>query len=97
MSKTTKNELDEAIKRYAVANSKKKAIAEEVSDIGDEIKELMEGASIETYEVEGVKATVSMRVTRTLDVKKLERLLGRPIPADCYRLAHTSVLNVKAA
>ena len=97
MSKTTKNELDEAIKRYAVANAEKKSITEEVKDIGDEIKELMGEADIETYEVNGIKATVSMRVTRTLDVKKIERLLGREIPADCYKLSETSVLNVKAA
>ena len=97
MSKTTKSELNEAIKRYAVANAEKKSITEEVKDIGDEIKELMGDAEIETYEVDGIKATLSMRVTRSLDAKAIEKLLGRPIPADCYKLSETTVLNVKAA
>ena len=97
MSKTTTNELNEAIKRYAVANAEKKSITEEVKDIGDEIKELMGDADIETYEVDGIKATLSMRVTRSLDAKAIEKLLGRPIPADCYNLSETTVLNVKAA
>ena len=55
MSKTKKNELDEAIKRYAAANAEKKSITEEVKDIGDEIKELMGEAAIETYEVNGIR------------------------------------------
>ena len=91
------NELEEAIKRYAVANAEKKSVTQEVKDIGDEIKDMMDEADLASYEVEGIKATLSMRMTRTLDIKAVEKLLGRPIPADCYKLAETAVLNVKAA
>ena len=91
-----KKELGELVTRYAVANAEKKAIVEEVKDLGDELKCELEEIEDRTFKANGFIATLTYRKGKKLDLEKVEKLLGGAIPASCYIDTETAVLNVKA-
>ena len=96
MDKKTNTRLAQIVKEYAVVNEEKKEITAQAKDLGDEIKELMEEAEITEYAAAGYTANIGFRETNTLDVAAVEKLLGRPIPAECFKKKITAVLTVKA-
>ena len=93
----TKAELNEKIVRYATANEQKNAVAAEVKDLGDEIKEYMEDREVTTIEAMGYTAVISIRNGKKINLEKVAELLGGEIPAECFEATQTVVLNVKPA
>lgn len=90
------NEFNNIIVRYGVLNGQKKELESEVKELGAEIKEEFEERGIEQFEAVGYVATVGKRISRRLNVEKLEKLLGRAIPADCFDNVESEVLTIKA-
>ena len=97
MAKTheiSKIDLANMVVEYGIENDKKKALVSLCKDMADEIKEGMDDWGILSIEGMGYTATISFRENKKLDVAAVEKLLGRPIPAECYKITQTPVLNV---
>lgn len=96
MSKNQKTTLNKLLKEYAEKNGVKKQLVNECNALSSNIKNAMIAENLDVYEVQDIKATITYKVRKVLDVEKLEKLLGREIPADCYILKEEAALNVKA-
>lgn len=95
--KTTRAELAEAVFRYGNLNPQKIEIVKEVKDLGDDIKDSMEVLGITKFDAKnGFTAVITPRTSRRLNVEKVEALLGRKIPDDCYDAVESVVLSVAA-
>lgn len=95
-----KANLIEAVKRYYVVNEEKKVASKEVKDLGEEIKDIMGEAEIASFEVDGLKADITARTTRSLDTDALLTWVaknGLKIPENCYVTKVSAVLTVKEA
>lgn len=96
MAKSYKTELNELIVRYGEANAEKKVLEAQCKDLSSDIKEIMGDHELSAFEAFGYTATISERTNKKLNAAKIEKLLGKPIPADCWDITSTPVLNVKA-
>lgn len=96
MAKMTKNELNNLIVRYAVANEQKKPLVNECKDMGEEIKDAMEERGITTFQAMGYVATVTFRNGKKLNMARLEKLLTKEQIESCYDPTVTPTLTVTA-
>ena len=90
-----KAELIATIDRYAVVNDQKNELANEVKDLGAEIKDYFADNEIAEFTTAHFITKVAVRKSKKLDIAKVSKLLGYPIPADCYEETESEVLTVK--
>lgn len=98
MNAKTTATLAETVKRYFVVNAEKNAATKEAKELGDTIKDTMGEAEITSFEVDGLKADISARTTKSLDTEALMTWIakkGLRIPKSCYVTKITAVLTVK--
>ena len=95
MSTTQTTNLNKLLKEYAEKNETKKILVNECKGLSTNIKNAMIAENLDIYEVKGIKATITYKVRKTLDLEKVEKLLGYKIPAECYILNEEAALNVK--
>lgn len=90
-----KSEMNELVIRYAETNEQKKALVEDVKEMGEEIREYLEDHETDRFEAMGWVATLSVRNGKKLNLDKVAAALGGEIPADFFEDTETTVLNVK--
>ena len=98
MNAKTTATLAETVKRYFVVNEEKKAATKEATELGEEIKDTMGEAEVASFEVDGLKADIAARTTKSLNNEALMTWVakkGLKIPESCYVTKVTAVLTVK--
>ncbi len=90
-----KSEIENLIERYGVTNEQKNALAAEVKDMGEEIKDYFAEEGESVIDTTNFTAKITIRKSKKLDIAKVSALLGYPIPAECYEETETEVLTVK--
>jgi len=87
-----KSEVIEKIREARALRTKMERINAELEKVKGEIKGLMElGDSVL---VDNVKASLYETVKRSLDAKKLEAWLKKPIPTECYKETKYPTLKI---
>lgn len=94
--KATRAELNNAIVRYGTINPEKIAIAKEVKELGEEIKDYFEELGITKFDALGYSAVVMEKHGKKLNLDKVLKLIGKEKLESCYEPTITYALTVTA-
>lgn len=94
--KATRAELNNAIVRYGTINPEKIALAKEVKELGEEIKDYFEELEITKFDALGYSAVVTEKHGKKLNLDKVLKLIGKEKLESCYEPTVTFALTVTA-